>query len=357
MKLPIDVIVLDQQAQPRAKMDLMIAIDYAAAIERGDQFPAVIAFGDEHTAYLADGWHRLHASKEAGHTEIEVDLRPGGIREAVLYACGANAAHGLRRTNADKRRAVETLLQDEEWRQWSDHEIGRRAHVDHKTAAAIRQALILSREIPQIDDRQVRRGDQVYTQQTASIGGQTAAANKDYQVTEADVADAHHPAARRAPHPDFADDYVEDVNQDVDAEPAFALTVPQSVSARLAEDGEPRTVSVPVQVSPPVGDTDRSVRVVIEQAPPDTLDAKPSREASLRAMAAGADILKEPPEERAYYYISKARLFLDLDPEVIAQTCADPNFEAADWEHLATLVEKIARAVRARSSQPLRIVR
>lgn len=39
-------------------------------------------------------------------------------REAILFIVGANASHGLRRTNADKRRTVERLLADEEWRGW-----------------------------------------------------------------------------------------------------------------------------------------------------------------------------------------------------------------------------------------------
>jgi hypothetical protein len=38
----------------------------------------------------------------------------------VLHSAGANAMHGLRRTNADKRRTVMLLLQDEEWAAWSD---------------------------------------------------------------------------------------------------------------------------------------------------------------------------------------------------------------------------------------------
>jgi hypothetical protein len=36
-------------------------------------------------------------------------------RGPLLHAVGANARHGLRRTNADKRRAVELLLADAEW--------------------------------------------------------------------------------------------------------------------------------------------------------------------------------------------------------------------------------------------------
>jgi len=33
----------------------------------------------------------------------------------LLYAVGSNATHGLRRSNADKRRAAQMLLEDPEW--------------------------------------------------------------------------------------------------------------------------------------------------------------------------------------------------------------------------------------------------
>jgi hypothetical protein len=54
---------------------------------------------------------------------------------------GANAAHGLRRTNADKRRGAQTLLRDEEWSQWSDREIARQCNAGPHLVAEIRSYL------------------------------------------------------------------------------------------------------------------------------------------------------------------------------------------------------------------------
>src|SRR5262249_2804023 len=62
-------------------------------------------------------------------------------RDAVLHAAAANAIHGLRPSSADRRRSVQALLEDEEWRNWSDREIARRCGVDHKTGAHVRQRL------------------------------------------------------------------------------------------------------------------------------------------------------------------------------------------------------------------------
>ena len=42
-------------------------------------------------------------------------VKAGTRRDAVLAAAGANAAHGLRRSAADKARAVDALLTDDEW--------------------------------------------------------------------------------------------------------------------------------------------------------------------------------------------------------------------------------------------------
>jgi hypothetical protein len=50
-------------------------------------------------------------------------VRKGTRRDAILYAVGANEGHGLRRTPADKRKAVLTLLEDPEWSKWSNYQI------------------------------------------------------------------------------------------------------------------------------------------------------------------------------------------------------------------------------------------
>ena len=52
-----------------------------------------------------------------------------------------SAAHGKRRTNADKRRSVMRLLEDAEWGQWSDREIARRCGVSYMTVSRMRPSL------------------------------------------------------------------------------------------------------------------------------------------------------------------------------------------------------------------------
>jgi hypothetical protein len=73
-----------------------------------------------------------------GLVEIEAEIRQGTRRDAVLFSVDANAAHGLRPTNEDKRRAVTVLLSDPEWAAWSDREIARRCGVHHDLVARLR---------------------------------------------------------------------------------------------------------------------------------------------------------------------------------------------------------------------------
>ena len=50
-------------------------------------------------------------------------------------------AHGVRRTNADKRKAVMTLLQDEEWSQWSNVKIAEQCAVSDELVRKVRHEL------------------------------------------------------------------------------------------------------------------------------------------------------------------------------------------------------------------------
>lgn len=129
--------------------------EYAEAMRTGAVFPPVVVFGPDSKGahWLADGFHRCAAAELAGLTKIAADVREGGRKEALLYAAGANASHGLRRTNADKRRAVLLVLGN--FPKWSDRKIAEACGVDHKTVAAARASItakLEGGEIPQGDD-------------------------------------------------------------------------------------------------------------------------------------------------------------------------------------------------------------
>jgi len=94
------------------------------------------------TWYVADGCHRVAAARAAGLTEIDAITKTGSRRDAQLFAItDANHDHGLHLTNADKRRLVEILLADEEWRQWSDRELARRVRCSPSFVGEIRKTV------------------------------------------------------------------------------------------------------------------------------------------------------------------------------------------------------------------------
>jgi len=167
--ITLDAIRIDGGTQARAGLNEETVAEYAATWQdlsyqqNGlDRMPPIVLYHDGESYWLADGFHRVAAYKRfltdgkpsASPRALRAEVHQGTRRDAVLHACGANAAHGLRRTNADKRRAVETLLRDEEWRQWSDRKIAEACAVDHKTVATARAEMEATGEIPQLTERQ-----------------------------------------------------------------------------------------------------------------------------------------------------------------------------------------------------------
>jgi len=150
-RLALQAIKLDPRCQIRGQEDGHTVDDYADAMLAGATFPPLVVFFDGETYWLADGFHRWWAasavagSAPAGSAlsrkELDAEVHEGGLREAILFACRANAAHGLPRTKGTKQRAVDTLLEDEEWSAWSDREIARRCLVSHTFVANRRSVL------------------------------------------------------------------------------------------------------------------------------------------------------------------------------------------------------------------------
>ncbi len=160
--LNIDLIQ-DGGAQMRVEMSDQTIADYAEELITGTIFPPIIVYFDGEDYWLADGFHRVEAARKVEHESIEAEIRGGSDRDAILHGIGANARHGLRRSQADKRQAVEALLRDPEWCKWSDRRVAKVANVDHKTVGKIRRE-VLGGEIPSdrtvlFQDRQGNRSE------------------------------------------------------------------------------------------------------------------------------------------------------------------------------------------------------
>lgn len=153
--LPTALIRTDGGTQPRASLNQQTVDDYARDLARGDVFPPVTVFYDGQSYWLADGFHRLKATQQTGASTITAQVRSGTRREAILYSLGANTSHGLRRSNADKRRAVLTLLSDPEWLLWSNAQIAKQCGVDEGLIRKLKGEL--TSDNPNIDPEYARK--------------------------------------------------------------------------------------------------------------------------------------------------------------------------------------------------------
>ena len=95
--------------QTRLMLSAETVEDYADAMRGKAKFPPVTVFADadSDTLWLADGFHRVAAAEATGYKMVKAEVIPGTFADALKHALGANANHGLRRSNADKQKALE----------------------------------------------------------------------------------------------------------------------------------------------------------------------------------------------------------------------------------------------------------
>lgn len=219
--LRLDLIRLDGGTQPRAPIDESLVGQYRdALVEQEAVFPPVVVFFDGVDYWLADGFHRWHSHKRAGREEIAADIRQGTKRDAVLHSFGANKDHGKRRDSADATSAVTRMLEDPEWRQWSDREIARYCGVS-PTYVGWCRALTEQAERDRAADahlstrgqmegeqggsaparpaatRKVKRGGKTFTMNAAAIGRRTKPGAKSVAAPSSPTAKAPDPVRRK----------------------------------------------------------------------------------------------------------------------------------------------------------------
>ena len=139
MKLKLSQIVIDKGTQTRDEMDQKTVTEYAEVLMNKESLPPLEVFSDGINYYLVDGFHRYFANKQVGNTEVEVNIHEGTLRSAQEFALGVNDKHGLKRTIADKRRAVLIALDDIEWGMLTNREIAKKCRVSHTFVSAVRE--------------------------------------------------------------------------------------------------------------------------------------------------------------------------------------------------------------------------
>lgn len=106
-KVALADLVLDQRVQMRPVIDAEAVRRYQDAVEDGQALPPLVAFDVKDLGLvLAAGFHRHAAYQAIGIVDTEVEVRPGILDDAILFAVGDNAAHGLPRTKETLIRSI-----------------------------------------------------------------------------------------------------------------------------------------------------------------------------------------------------------------------------------------------------------
>lgn len=268
----ITEITADPAVQPRERMDMAMVMEYAGEMQAGTQFPPVIVFHDGASYWLADGFHRYEAARQSQYSIIAADVREGGRREAILYSVGSNATHGLRRSNADKRRAVATLLRDAEWRGWSDHEIARQCAVSAMFVGTLRREM--AEEIgPRPEEVQAKRGGTVYSvsrPQTVDDAGELRREVERELPEQINLQPARHEPEREWDADGMRPAPRTTTAQPLDMRPAATTAVPPTMPQRLVMQPpstatEEKDVLVSIRIKPGAPLEKRSITVTVAE--------------------------------------------------------------------------------------------
>ncbi len=178
-EIRLDAISLLGGMQPRSDIDMAVVDEYAAAMEAGAEFPPATVFFDGKKYWLADGFHRWYAARKAKldkfigrEITILCDVRKGTLEEARWFSYSVNATHGLRRTNDDKRKAVESALRHPNGAKMSDNQIAKHVGVSHPFVGRVRQDMESAGSLETVTSR---AGADGRTINTSNIGSQPEA--------------------------------------------------------------------------------------------------------------------------------------------------------------------------------------
>ncbi len=167
--LPLNALQTDARIQMRARRDDDAIESYAQAMKDGGctKFPPLRVVHDvqQKKRWVWDGEHRKEAASQAGLSEFACLVRPGTLDDAIWLALSANKEHGVRRTNADKEKAVKAALRARP--RLSNAAIAEHVGVDEKTVARHRAHMESGSEIPTLTSREGADG-KVYN--TAKVG-------------------------------------------------------------------------------------------------------------------------------------------------------------------------------------------
>lgn len=152
--IKIHNITRDRQLQQRHSMSEDHVRDLKALIkDKGtDALTPPKVFFDGNTYWLADGHHTVEAATQCGYRTIVCEVFKGTKRDAFTMSLGVNAEHGLKRSLKDRRRAVNSCLDDPEYSDWTHAQIAELCKVDRQLVRRMREERMEQARQQPVDD-------------------------------------------------------------------------------------------------------------------------------------------------------------------------------------------------------------
>ena len=134
----LDAIRLDGGTQPRGGINDDYVTELVEALQAGVTLPPVDIMYDGQSYWLFDGFHRHAAHRQANYLVVPAIIHQGTQEEAQWRSYAANQTHGLRRSQADKERAIRAALKHPSAVGQADAAIARHLGVSDKTVTKYR---------------------------------------------------------------------------------------------------------------------------------------------------------------------------------------------------------------------------
>jgi transposase len=157
----------DGGTQPRGLLDEDHINDLLVSLKSGAKLEEILVYYDGENYWLTDGYHRLAATIRYGKDKIRANIRQGTLEEAQWHSFSVNQHNVLKRSNADKQRAIIGALKHCYGYSKSNTDIARHCGVDEKTVRIWRSSLEESGEIQKSESREVFRNGTVYHRQVS----------------------------------------------------------------------------------------------------------------------------------------------------------------------------------------------
>ncbi|KAB8315467.1 ParB/RepB/Spo0J family partition protein [Tolypothrix campylonemoides VB511288] len=238
----------DGGTQPREKLDPEHIEDLVRDWKKGARFEPALVYYDGESYWLTDGYHRDAALEELGESKILVEIRSGTLEDAKWHSYSVNQHKALKRSNADKQRAIIGALKHPYAVSKSNVQIAEHCGVDEGTIRAWRKKLEENGEIELCHTRMVTRNGKTYSQNTTNIGSSRHNQNQQQkfkvncpelpyhgqivEVVEVKTGDCYQCRTASGDIYPFFKSELGDVNSSATPTPTPSLTIAKQPSAR-----------------------------------------------------------------------------------------------------------------------------